>query len=967
MTQLFTNNASSTLAAAITAAATTLTLAAGDGAKFPNPQAGDDFLITVFQRVGTSEQNWEVMLCSARAGDVLTVARAQEGSTARAYGTGDFVECRLTAAAILPTRAGALTGALNEAAPVAIASSASVAIGAAKSNTVNVTGTTTITAFDAAPIGAIRRTVFAGALTLTHNAASMILIAGANIVTAAGDVAEWVSLGSGNWRMFNYSRANGDSVGTVSVAKGGTGATTAAGALSNLGIPNVENKSSATIRGELTAANVTTALTYTPPSQAPGFAQGAANMSLRAVDYRLAANPLTSLGYASGGRFRFGSMNEDNAVPYADVIDLSTYTDSTGGGVNALYMSKVSQYIVHKFAGAGATSWISKALAYLSDVLPLVGGTLTGTLSMGNGANIAPRVSDPFASITAINSAPIDNPLTTVTSGAGSFTPMIRQRTQINGAGYIQHVVFGSYRPGTAAWGGAAFVGIGGSDASATEYFTLNYGGEIGHSSGKTFLNTGNVATYAGTKANPQFTGNITTVQPSGTQATLNLNCGTMQAQFYFRDMDKNAGIWVNDGAVSYTRLRFAGPTGAVSIAEAGGGNVTIGTATDDGSNKLQVAGQVAASSYKARLGAGSLSTYSASSYFVQPESASVVRSYSSGADAGTWGQFEHYSTSSTGTPRLVYAAMPNGFFLVGSTTDDGSGARLQSSGSISATGALVSRGGDTSWAIRSQNTSASNSEQYYVKHNLAAVEIGNVRGAITLTSQAGTAPLYVSASALQLNGSNVLTQASTDTLLKRRVRYNTADGTTLNNAGLETGFVYAPAGADITGPFLSFGGLNGAGDYMCQLVSTYNNSLTKLRMRSLNGDSGTWNGWVEVLTDQAPTIYKPTIQGYVEKVQTLTSGAGGLTLNPDNGTLIYVDLTANTTITLPAAVAGLSYTLVVNYNGGNWTLTFAGGTSIRWSGGTAPTATSVSGKYDKYVFTCLSGVTLGQDGGRNF
>ena len=47
---------------------------------------------------------------------------------------------------------------------------------------------------------------------------------------------------------------------TVPISKGGTGAANAAGAKSNLGLNNVENKSSATIRSEITKANVTTAL-----------------------------------------------------------------------------------------------------------------------------------------------------------------------------------------------------------------------------------------------------------------------------------------------------------------------------------------------------------------------------------------------------------------------------------------------------------------------------------------------------------------------------------------------------------------------------------------------------------------------------------------------------------------------------------------------------------------------------------
>lgn len=104
---------------------------------------------------------------------------------------------------------GTLTSALNEAPAVTIASASTVNIGAAAANTISVSGTTTITAFDAIAASAVRRLVFGGALTLTHNGTSLILPTGANITTAAGDVAEFVSLGSGNWRCVNYMRASG--------------------------------------------------------------------------------------------------------------------------------------------------------------------------------------------------------------------------------------------------------------------------------------------------------------------------------------------------------------------------------------------------------------------------------------------------------------------------------------------------------------------------------------------------------------------------------------------------------------------------------------------------------------------------------------------------------------------------------------------------------------------------------------
>ena len=59
---------------------------------------------------------------------------------------------------------------------------------------------------------------FAGALAFTHNASSLILPTGANITTAANDVAVLVSEGSGNWRCAAYTRASGEAlVGSGSV------------------------------------------------------------------------------------------------------------------------------------------------------------------------------------------------------------------------------------------------------------------------------------------------------------------------------------------------------------------------------------------------------------------------------------------------------------------------------------------------------------------------------------------------------------------------------------------------------------------------------------------------------------------------------------------------------------------------------------------------------------------------------
>ena len=79
----------------------------------------------------------------------------------------------------------------------------------------HVTGTTTITSLGTAPAGFEKKIVFDGILTLTHNATSLILPGGANITTAVGDSALFVSEGSGNWKCMFYQSAS-NTIGTWS-------------------------------------------------------------------------------------------------------------------------------------------------------------------------------------------------------------------------------------------------------------------------------------------------------------------------------------------------------------------------------------------------------------------------------------------------------------------------------------------------------------------------------------------------------------------------------------------------------------------------------------------------------------------------------------------------------------------------------------------------------------------------------
>ena len=101
MPQLFTNNAFGSLAGSVNGAATTFVLASGNGAKFPSPTGGDYFLATLIGLDGNgAESVWEIVKCTARSTDQLTVVRAQEGTAATTWNAGTRIELRWTKAGV---------------------------------------------------------------------------------------------------------------------------------------------------------------------------------------------------------------------------------------------------------------------------------------------------------------------------------------------------------------------------------------------------------------------------------------------------------------------------------------------------------------------------------------------------------------------------------------------------------------------------------------------------------------------------------------------------------------------------------------------------------------------------------------------------------------------------------------------------------------------------------------------------
>ncbi|UQQ19882.1 hypothetical protein LY264_19245 [Citrobacter portucalensis] len=96
LTLLAANNAQTVLAAGISSTATSLTVNAGTGTLFPSPVAGTSFFKLTIIDAATGSLT-EIVHVTARAGDVFTIQRGQEGTVPRAWSANDTAANMMTA------------------------------------------------------------------------------------------------------------------------------------------------------------------------------------------------------------------------------------------------------------------------------------------------------------------------------------------------------------------------------------------------------------------------------------------------------------------------------------------------------------------------------------------------------------------------------------------------------------------------------------------------------------------------------------------------------------------------------------------------------------------------------------------------------------------------------------------------------------------------------------------------------
>ena len=96
-------------------------------------------------------------------------------------------------------------------------------------------------------------------------------------------------------------------------------------------------------------------------------------------------------------------------------------------------------------------------------------------------------------------------------------------------------------------------------------------------------------------------------------------------------------------------------------------------------------------------------------------------------------------------------------------------------------------------------------------------------------------------------------------------------------------------------------------------------------------------------------TLTNGTYTNYTESVVAIGNSSTTQTIALSNGTVQTVTLTANCTFTMPTAVAGKSFLVLIKSGAGNFTGTFTG---VKWPANTAPTITNTASRMDIIAFS---------------
>jgi hypothetical protein len=154
-------------------------------------------------------------------------------------------------------------------------------------------------------------------------------------------------------------------------------------------------------------------------------------------------------------------------------------------------------------------------------------------------------------------------------------------------------------------------------------------------------------------------------------------------------------------------------------------------------------------------------------------------------------------------------------------------------------------------------------------------------------------------------------------------------------------------ASGDTTGTLVLKSNDTGSGGTTAVTIDTSQNATFAGKVASAGSLVLASNGTTTAVTiDTAQSL---NLSGaYTEAVVAIGNSGTTKTLSLATGTFQTVTMTGNCTFTMPTAVAGKSFILLISTGAGGFTGTF---TSVKWPNNTAPTLTTTATRWDAITF----------------